>query len=125
MDSEDEWPVDYRDLRAVFVNCTLKRSPEVSNTEGLAAISQEIMRRQGVTVEVIRAVDHEIAPGVWPDMTEHGWARDDWPALYERILPADILVLCTPIWLGEKSSVCDASGERLSVQLTNSARRSE
>jgi multimeric flavodoxin WrbA len=113
MDSEGEWPVDYGDLRAVFVNCTLKRSPEVSNTEGLAAISQDIMRRQGVAVDVIRAVDHDIASGVWPDMTEHGWERDDWPALFERILPADILVLCTPIWLGEKSSVCTRVIERL------------
>jgi multimeric flavodoxin WrbA len=113
MDSEGTWPVDYRDLRAVFVNCTLKRSPEVSNTEGLATISQDIMRRQGVAVEVIRAVDHGIAPGVWPDMTEHGWERDDWPALFERIYAADILVLCTPIWLGEKSSVCTRVIERL------------
>ncbi|HZM39863.1 MAG TPA: flavodoxin family protein [Acidimicrobiales bacterium] len=113
MSSEGEWPVDYRDLRAVFVNCTLKRSPEVSNTEGLAAISQEIMRHQGVAVDVIRAVDHDIAAGVWPDMTEHGWERDDWPELFGRILAADILVLCTPIWLGEKSSVCTRIIERL------------
>jgi multimeric flavodoxin WrbA len=113
MSSEAEWPVDYGDLRAVYVNCTLKPSPEVSNTEGLAAVSQEIMRRQGVSVDIIRAVDHDIPPGVWPDMTEHGWERDDWPALMERILPADILVLCTPIWLGEKSSVCTRVIERL------------
>ena len=68
---------DYSDLRALFINCTLKRSPEVSNTEGLARLSQDIMRKQGVTVESIRAVDHQIATGVWPDMTEHGWERDD------------------------------------------------
>jgi multimeric flavodoxin WrbA len=113
MDSEGEWPVDYSDLRAVFVNCTLKRSPEVSNTEGLAAISQDIMRRRGVSVDVIRAVDHDIAAGVWPDMTEHGWERDSWPELFERVLAADMLVLCTPIWLGEKSSVCTRVIERL------------
>src|SRR3954453_11188678 len=64
---------DYSDLKAFFVNCTLKRSPEVSNTQGLMDISMEIMRRNGVGVECIRAVDHEIATGVWPDMTEHGW----------------------------------------------------
>ena len=101
---QTQW--DFSDLRALFINCTLKRSPEQSHTQGLADISMEIMRRQGVTVEVIRAVDHEIATGVWPDMTEHGWERDDWPALFERIKVADILVLCTPIWLGETSSVC-------------------
>ena len=96
-----------------FINCTLKRSPEVSNTQGLADISMEIMRRQGVAVEAIRAIDHDIATGVWPDMTEHGWDRDDWPAIFEQVMAADILVLCTPIWLGEKSSVCTKVIERL------------
>ena len=64
---------DYSDLSALFINCTLKRTPEVSNTQGLMDISMEIMRRNGVAVENIRAVDHQIATGVWPDMTEHGW----------------------------------------------------
>jgi multimeric flavodoxin WrbA len=100
-------------LRALFINCTLKRSPEQSHTQGLADLSMEIMRRQGVTVEVVRAVDHEIPPGVWPDMTEHGWERDEWPAIFERVMASDILVLCTPIWLGEKSSVCTKVVERL------------
>jgi hypothetical protein len=86
---------DYSDLRALFINCTLKRSPEVSNTQGLADISIEIMRRQGVTVDVVRAIDHEIATGVWPDMTEHGWARDDWPAISEQVMAADILTPCS------------------------------
>jgi multimeric flavodoxin WrbA len=108
---QTEW--DFSGLRALFVNCTLKRSPEVSNTHGLAAISIEIMRRQGVSVDEIRAVDHDIAPGVYPDMTEHGWERDEWPALSDRVMAADILVLCTPIWLGEKSSVCTKVIERL------------
>jgi multimeric flavodoxin WrbA len=104
---------DFSDLRAVFINCTLKPSPEVSNTQGLIDLSAEIMRRQGVTVEEIRAVDHEIATGVWPDMTEHGWDRDEWPILFERVLAAQILVVCTPIWLGDKSSVCTRVIERL------------
>ena len=108
---QDRW--DFSDLRAMFVNCTLKRSPEVSNTEGLAGISMEIMRRNGIDVEAVRAVDHEIPVGVWPDMTEHGWAADEWPAIFARVMAADILVLCTPIWLGEKSSVCTKVVERL------------
>ena len=61
----------------------------------------------------MRAIDHDIATGVWPDMTEHGWDRDDWPAIFEQVMAADILVLCTPIWLGEKSSVCTQVIERL------------
>jgi multimeric flavodoxin WrbA len=104
---------DFSPLRALFINCTLKRSPEVSNTQGLADISMEIMRRQGVGVDLVRAVDHPIATGVWPDMREHGWDEDAWPAIDELVQAADILVLCTPIWLGEKSSVCTRVVERL------------
>ena len=92
---------DFGDLRAVYINCTLKRSPEVSHTQGLADRSMAIMERNGVAVERFRAVDHEIATGVYPDMTEHGWERDEWPAIFERVIGADILVLLTPIWLGE------------------------
>src|SRR4051794_15559316 len=106
-------PEDFSDLSALFVNCTLKRTPEVSNTQGLVDISAAIMRKNGVSVDVVRAVDHDIATGVYPDMTEHGWARDDWPALFEQIIGADILVLLSPIWLGEKSSVCTKVIERL------------
>ena len=104
---------DFSDLSALFINCTLKRSPEISNTEGLASISMEIMRRQGVGVDSIRAIDRDIATGVWPDMSEHGWDRDEWPVIFEQVMTADILVLCTPIWLGEKSSVCTKIIERL------------
>ena len=108
-----ESPHDFSGLRALYVNCTLKRSPEPSHTQGLADRSIAIMRRLGVEVDTIRAVDHEIATGVWPDMTEHGWAQDEWPALFERVMAADILVVLTPIWLGEKSSVCTQLIERL------------
>jgi len=104
---------DFSDLQALFINTTLKKSPELSHTQGLMDISAEIMRRQGVEVTMIRAVDHDIANGVWPDMTEHGWETDEWPALFERVMAADILVLGTPIWLGEKSSVCTRVIERL------------
>ena len=104
---------DFTDLRALFVNCTLKPSPAVSNTQGLMDVSIAIMEATGVTVDQIRAVDHELAAGVYPDMTEHGAARDDWPSVYERVEAADILVLGTPIWLGEKSSVCTRVIERL------------
>lgn len=100
-------------LRALFINATLKRSPELSHTEGLIERSAGIMREQGVEIDSLRAIDHDIATGVWPDMTEHGWATDEWPALYERVLAADILVLCGPIWLGDNSSVMKRVIERL------------
>jgi multimeric flavodoxin WrbA len=103
----------YDDLRALFVNCTLKRSPEPSNTEGLVDVSRTIMEKRGVQVEVIRAIDHDIATGVWPDMTEHGWATDEWPAIQEKVMAADILVIAGPIWLGDNSSVTKMVIERL------------
>jgi multimeric flavodoxin WrbA len=109
--AQSRW--DFSDLRAVFINCTLKPSPAVSNTQALADRSIAIMERNGVSVEVLRAVDHALAPGVETDMAEHGFERDDWPALYAKVMAAEILVLLSPIWLGEKSSVCTRVIERL------------
>ena len=109
--TESTW--DFSGLRALFLNCTLKKSPELSHTEGLIRISRAIMERNGVSVEVLRPVDHDIATGVWPDMTGHGWDHDDWPELYDKVKAADILVLTTSIWLGEKTSVCTQIVERL------------
>ncbi|NUU24526.1 MAG: flavodoxin family protein [Streptomycetaceae bacterium] len=106
-------PARYDDLRALFINCTLKRAPETSNTQGVVDISRRILAKHGVTVDQFRAVDYDIATGVWPDMTGHGWDSDDWPALYERVMAADILVLAGPIWLGDNSSVMKRVIERL------------
>ena len=100
-------------LRAAFVNGSLKPTPETSHTQGLMDVAKAILEANGVDVDVIRAVDHQIAPGVQPDMTEHGAARDDWPELWPRVRDADILVLGTPIWLGERSSVTSRVIERL------------
>ena len=104
---------DFSDLRTLFLNCTLKRSPEMSHTQGLIDISKAIMEKNGISVEVIRPVDHNIACGVWGDMTEHGWAEDDWPQIYERAKASDIVVIGSSIWLGEKTSVCTMVIERL------------
>jgi multimeric flavodoxin WrbA len=110
----DEWAARFAGLRAMVVNCTLKRSPERSHTQGLIDRSVALMRTAGVEdVDQIRAIDHDIATGVWPDMTEHGWERDEWPALFERVLSANILVLAGPIWLGDNSSVMKRVIERL------------
>ena len=104
---------DFTDLSAIFFNCTLKRSPEPSHTQLLMDKSIGIMRDHGVTVEILRTIDLDLATGVWPDMTEHGWESDGWPGVFEKVLAADILVIGTPIWLGEKSSVCTKLIERL------------
>jgi multimeric flavodoxin WrbA len=100
-------------LRAMFINCTLKPSPEMSHTQGLVDASADVMRRHGVAVDVLRAIDHDIATGVWPDMTEHGAGTDEWPEIFPRVLAADILVVAGPIWLGDNSSVTKRVIERL------------
>jgi len=112
-DERDDAAWRYDGLRALYINCTLKRSPERSHTQGLIDRSRQIMERHGVTVSELRAVDHDIATGVWPDMTEHGWDHDAWPQLFPQVLAADILVLCGPIWLGDNSSVMKLVTERL------------
>ncbi len=104
---------DFSGLKALFLNCTLKRSPEQSHTQGLIDISAAIMERNGVEVKVVRPVDYDLAYGVYPDMREQGWAVDAWPELYEDVKAAQILVVTTPIWLGEKSSICTKTIERL------------
>jgi multimeric flavodoxin WrbA len=104
---------DFSGLRAVFLNCTLKPSPALSHTGGLMDVARATMEAQGVAVEMVRPVDRVIPPGVYPDMTQHGWPRDDWPSLWEKVHAAHILVIGTPIWLGDKSSVCTNVIERL------------
>lgn len=105
--------LDFSNLKALFINCTLKKSPEKSNTEGLIKISRDIMDKQGVSTKLIRAIDHDIAQGVWPDMREHGWQTDEWPKLTKEVMAADILVLAGPIWLGDNSSEMKKVIERL------------
>jgi multimeric flavodoxin WrbA len=97
----------------MFVNCTLKKSPALSHTEGLMHLAMNIMKKENVSVDIIRLVDHDVATGVYPDMTEHGWDKDEWTELFPKIFDADILVIGTPIWLGEKSSVATQLIERL------------
>lgn len=103
----------YDDLSALFINCSLKPSREPSNTEALMKVSQGVMAANGVSIETIRAADLDIAPGVQPDMREHGFDRDDWPEVQAKVMSADILVIGTPIWLGDKSSICTRVVERL------------
>lgn len=109
--SQNKW--DFSDLKALFLNCTLKKTPELSHTEGLIEVSKAIMEKSGISAEVLRPIDYRIAVGVYPDMTEHGWQEDQWPQIYEKVKASDILVIGSPIWLGEKSSVCQQIIERL------------
>lgn len=96
---------DFTGLKAIFFNGTLTKSPEPSHTDLLIDVSRELMEKHGVKTEKIRVIDSDIAVGMWPDMTEHGWDKDEWPKIYERIKnEIDIVVICGPIWLGDNSS---------------------
>jgi len=105
---------DFSDLKVVVLNGTLKRSPAPSHTEGLVSIATHIFEGVGARADVVRLVDHTIPPGVAPDLREDGWEVDDFPDLYHRLIePADIVVLATPIWLGDQSSMTRLAVERL------------
>ncbi len=116
---------DFSHLKAAFVNCTLKKSPRTSNTKALADLSISIMEREGVSVDYIRLADHEVPHGMAPDMTEEGEDRDDWPELYKRIIDANILVVATPIWLGELSSVAKKLIERIDSMSSNQNKKGQ
>ncbi|MFQ6547858.1 flavodoxin family protein [Aestuariibius sp. 2305UL40-4] len=105
--------MSFEGLKALYVNTSLKRQASESHTKLLMNASSAIMEKNGVAVEHVHLLDHRVPPGVYPDMTEHGWARDDWPMLWEKVLATDILVIGTPLWLGEESSVCRVLIERL------------
>lgn len=76
-------------------------------------VSIDIMEREGVSVDYLRFVDHNIPYGVYPNMTEYGYSADGFPTIFEKVMKADILIIGTPIWLGEKSSVATKLIERL------------
>lgn len=96
-------------MKALILNCTLKPSPEASSTEALARVVAAELEKQGATVEMVRLVDLNLKPGVKTDQGE----GDDWPAVHEKIMAADILIMATPTWLGQMSSVCLRALERM------------
>jgi multimeric flavodoxin WrbA len=98
-------------LKALAFNCSLKSSSggETSSTEALLSQLISQLHRNGVETEVVRAVDHDIKPG-----TDHDMGNGDaWPAIRAKLLAADIIVIATPIWLGQPSSVAKRVLERI------------
>ncbi len=103
----------FPDLSAVLLNCSLTHDGSKSHTRKLLARVGGIMRDEGVSVELIHMLDHQVGFGMVTDTTELGDDRDDWPDIHAKIMAADILVIGTPIWLGAKSSVATLVVERL------------
>lgn len=101
-------------MKALIINCTLKASPATSNTEALAEVVAEALHEGGAETEMIRAADHSVLPGVSSDEGE----GDGWPAIHERILDSEILVIATPTWLGKPSSISQRVCERMDAMLS-------
>lgn len=105
-------------IRALALVCTLNRSPEPSSSEKLArqvleALEQQIDGSQ-LEHELVRVVDHDVRFGVSTDEGD----GDEWPTIREKVLASDILVLATPIWMGQPSSVAKMVLERLDAEIS-------
>jgi multimeric flavodoxin WrbA len=100
-------------LRALVLVCTLKPSPDASSSQLLGEQVLAALEEQGATGEVVRVADHDVRFGVTTDEGN----GDAWPGLRAKMLASDILVIATPIWLGQPSSVCKMVLERLDAEL--------
>lgn len=96
-------------MKALIINCTLKPSPEFSNTEALAQKAVVQLKENGIITEMIRLVDYEVKPGNSTDMGK----GDQWPEILEKIKACQILIIATPIWMGHLASTAQRVIERL------------
>jgi multimeric flavodoxin WrbA len=101
-------------VRALVLNCTLKPSPAESNTEALAKVVIEALEKEGVTTELVRVADYDVRPGVSSDEGD----GDQWPRLRAKVLQSEILVMASPTWLGQPSSVAKRVLERMDAMLS-------
>lgn len=96
-------------ITVLALNCTLKKSPDVSHTEALLVTVMELFEHWGAETEIVRVLDHNVPFGVESDMGD----GDEWPIILDKIKAADILVMGMPIWFGVRSSVAQLVIERL------------
>jgi multimeric flavodoxin WrbA len=102
-------------MRALGLNATLKPSPEKSSTEALTRVVLAALSRRAVDCEMVRLADYDIAPGVVSQAVREG---DEWPQIHAKILAADILILATPTWIGQPSSIIKRALERMDALLS-------
>jgi len=96
-------------MKALIINCTLKPSPQFSNTEALAKKAQHLLRDNNITTEIIRLVDFDVKPGNSTDMGK----GDEWPKILNKIRQCEIFIIATPIWMGHLASTAQQVIERL------------
>ena len=101
-------------MRATILSCTLKSSPEHSNTEALADVVIKALEKEDVEAELVRLADHEIPPGISSDQGE----GDEWPGIRQKIVASEIVVFATPTWLGRPSSIAQRALERMDAMLS-------
>jgi multimeric flavodoxin WrbA len=101
-------------MQALIINCTLKPSPQPTNTGALGEVVADALGGHGVEVKTIRAVDHNIKPGVQTNMGD----GDDWPAIHDDVLTSEILIIATPTWVGRPSSLAQRVLERMDAMIS-------
>ncbi|GAB3182880.1 flavodoxin family protein [Streptomyces incanus] len=101
-------------MKALVINCTLKASPEPSNTEALSGVVAERLSKHEVEVDLVRAVDLHLVPGVVTD----GGDGDEWPRVHAKLLESEILIIASPTWLGRPSSVAQRVLERMNAMMS-------
>ncbi|WP_249317097.1 flavodoxin family protein [Bacillus sp. FJAT-50079] len=97
-------------INALVLNCTLKKSSEQSNTRALIEKVTEIFEEKGINTEILTMADYDIGLGITHEAVSE---KDEWPMIFEKVKNADILIIGSPIWLGEQSSVAVKTIERL------------
>ncbi len=101
-------------MHAILLNCSLKPSGEKSSTQAMLDKLIAHLERRGVKCEVIHASDRGIKTGTKSDLG----SGDGWPAIRKKVMDSDIIVIGTPIWLGQRGSVCQMILERFDAMFT-------
>jgi multimeric flavodoxin WrbA len=101
-------------LTALALNCTLKPEGESSTDKMIALLAGELGKHEVRLAETIRVAALDVKPGVKSDEG----AGDAWPGVRAKVVAADILIVGTPIWLGQMSSVAKRVLERMDAFLS-------
>jgi multimeric flavodoxin WrbA len=100
-------------MRALVLNCTLKPSPETSNTEALARVVMEALEGDGVEAELVRRRPRRQARRELRRGPPRRLAGDP-----RKVLGSEVLIVAAPTWLGRPSSIAQRVLERLDAMLS-------